>query len=270
VRLYRLHAHEEGGRDLFVRGAAAREVGDPLLCGAQFSLGRAMDARALELEAGAFAPESRTELLEDRPRPLEGFARLRLALGAALDRAGREQRSCVLERLVVACVHCFRVADRGARARQVAQLREDQRATPERGGDPRRKVDASRASLEPLRELLCLGCAAEAEKRLDRIRGGAEGDSVAEWFAVGERDEGVEAVECGTEVAERELEKSQRRLCSSERVDVAFACERDAPKTDGAGYIDVPQVGRPTSVSATPRPPSQSASASSAYADARP
>ncbi len=45
-----------------------RKIGYSPLRGAQLSPGRAMDTCSLELEAGAFAPESRTELLEDRPR----------------------------------------------------------------------------------------------------------------------------------------------------------------------------------------------------------
>src|SRR6266540_1684188 len=176
MRLHRLDAHEQGGRDLFVRRAARGEVGNLPLCRSQLSAGRAMNACSLELEPGAFAPESRAELLEHRPR--------------------------LLERLVVACMHFVRVAYRGVRPRQVAQLREDQGATSERGGDPRREVEASCASLEPLRKLLCLGPAAEAEERLDRVRAGSEGDGVPEWFAVGECDQGLEPFECGAEVAQ--------------------------------------------------------------------
>src|SRR6266508_1292555 len=215
MRLHRLDAHEQGGRDLFVRRAARGEVGNLPLCRSQLSAGRAMNACSLELEPGAFAPESRAELLEHRPRLLEGFPRLRLPLRAALNRPGREQRPRALERLVVACMHFVRVAYRGVRPRQVAQLREDQGATSERGGDPRREVEASCASLEPLRKLLCLGPAAEAEERLDRVRAGSEGDGVPEWFAVGECDQGLEPFECGAEVAQRELEKSQSCSCPS-------------------------------------------------------
>jgi len=130
VRLHGLHAHEELSGDLLVRGAAGCEVGNPPFGGAQLSTGRAMDARSLELSLGAFAPDSCAELLEDRSRLLEGFRRLRFALRAALDRAGGKQRPCVLERLVVVCMYRVRVTDRGACARQVAQLREHKGAAP--------------------------------------------------------------------------------------------------------------------------------------------
>src|SRR4029450_8753429 len=58
VRLHRLHAHEERRGDLFVRGAARREVGYLPFCGAQLSASRTLEARPLELESGAFGPES--------------------------------------------------------------------------------------------------------------------------------------------------------------------------------------------------------------------
>jgi hypothetical protein len=162
-------------------------------------------------------------LLEDRSRLLEGFPRLRLALCAALDRAGGEQRACVLERLAVVCMYRVRVSDRSACARHVAQLREHQGAASCGSGNPRGEVDASRAPLELFYELLCLVRSTEAEERLDGIRIGAEGGGVPERFAVGELDERVEPVECGGEVAERQLEQSQSPFYPGKCDDVAGA-----------------------------------------------
>src|SRR6266545_1224900 len=121
-----------------------------------------MDARSLELSPGAFAPEPCAELLEDRSCLLEGFPRQRLVLCAALDRAGGEQRACVLERLMVVCMHRVRITDCGACARHVAQLREHQGAAPCRSRDPRGEIDASRTPLEPRHELPCLVGSTEA------------------------------------------------------------------------------------------------------------
>jgi hypothetical protein len=97
VRLHGLHTHEELSGNLLVRGSADCEVGNTSLSGAQLSTGRALDARSHELEPGAFAPESRAELLEDRSRLLESFPRLSLALRAALDRAGGEQSAAIAQ-----------------------------------------------------------------------------------------------------------------------------------------------------------------------------
>src|SRR5918995_816995 len=71
VRFDRLHAHEEGGRDLLVRRATSREMRDLPFGGAQLSSCRAIDPRSLELEARAVQPESGPELLEDRLGLLE-------------------------------------------------------------------------------------------------------------------------------------------------------------------------------------------------------
>src|SRR5437773_1554582 len=114
-------------------------------------------------------PQGGAELLESRQRVTQCLSRRRALPRTALDRAEREQRSCVLERHWHQLVCGQRLLERSERDVDLAACRGEKPAAAAGRGERRRAVQGTPVFLEPAEKHCGILHSSEREQRLDLI-----------------------------------------------------------------------------------------------------
>src|SRR5581483_8479906 len=173
VPLHGTYAREQLGRDLLVRPAGGDQLGDAPLGRRELAGRPRASADALELATSSVGPETRAELLEDRERLLQGFARRALLLEPPQRRPLGEERV----RTVEAAVLHPRVLGQSALegrdgGRLVAARRRQQAAAAGDAGERPLAVEPDRPLLDPVEQLHRLVELADRDRRLGVDRKG--------------------------------------------------------------------------------------------------